>query len=944
MSKKISKTIGVLLLLTAVAVTQVPVSDAEAAGTASDFQMEGNKLLRYSGTAEVVSIPDDVQIIGEEAFANNNNIVKVNIEGKVKQIENGAFANCDYLRTVNIGDGVEQIDAGAFSNDTALTHVSVGSGVKKLGSGVFAGDKALTDFKVSDSNPYLFMEDGILYGKDHETLYFLLPSSQKESLNLTNDVKTIMAYAFWGNDSLKRVQLGSGLYEVPSYAFSNCSNLTDVSIHLPTQSIGAKAFEDCVSLQHVEVPESVTNIQDTAFDGCPNVNLSAKEGSYAWNYAQTMQKTPVEQVEYADVQQAQTVQPQNLTGTNQSQNGSPATTAPDAGGGDTTAGDTATATASPEQAEATTNQPETTDAESNTDPTPVSSMTTTSETVENQVLLGQSSIVTGRALVFIDNGKANVQQGMPVQNATLDLSQLGGEDQSQGDTSLQSTSDGSIGNLLADNAEKGKGFPKYTIVQDKIASQAYYQNADLTSYEIPEGITEIGDFAFARSGLESIVIPEGVTKIGYGAFYHCDNLQSVQIPSTVTEIGDYAFAKTPFLENNHSATYPFVVAGDGILIGYLGSDSIINIPGGVKQISDGVFRDHMGITAVNLPDSIETIGEDAFKGCHNLTTVNGGKNVKSIGAGAFQGCALSNVTIPSSVEEIGIAAYDLSGGTDTVTMEGTILPKLTYGTDSSRALNKEDRTYAFSGNLNKVIVPTGVSDFENTILQDGIYGYQGNIYDEQGTLLAQNQGVSKASDVMHDITIPGSEEDFILHIRESEDAAARISDAYGELYGGRTPSKLQAYEISLMDETDTVPIHKLGKQTATVELSVPDGISTDQMHVVTLDHDGQLEAVNYEIVESNGENKIRFTTSHFSPYGIYEYDGFGGTGVVSNGKAIIRGGMKDNTPDTGDLIHPKWFLALGLAALACVFLFYRGQGKKPVRGLKESEIRNKDMV
>lgn len=927
MNKKISKTIGVLLLLTAVAVTQVPVSDAEAAGTASDFQMEGNKLLRYSGTAEVVSIPDDVQIIGEEAFANNNNIVKVNIDGKVKQIENGAFANCDYLRTVNIGDGVEQIDAGAFSNDTALTHVSVGSGVKKLGSGVFAGDKALTDFTVSDSNPYLFMEDGILYGKDHATLYFLLPSSQKESLNLTNDVKTIMAYAFWGNDSLKKVQLGSGLYEVPSYAFSNCSNLTDVSIHLPTQSIGAKAFEDCVSLQHVEVPESVTNIQDTAFDGCPYVNLSAKEGSYAWNYAQTMQKTPVEQVEYADVQQAQTVQPQNLTGTNQSQNGS-AAAAPAANGTDTTEGDTATATAGPEQTQATTEQPETTDTESNTDPTPVPTMTTTSETVENQVLLGQSSIVTGRALVFIDNGKANVRQGIPVQNATLDLSQLGGEVQSQGDASSQGTSDETIGNLLADNAEKGKGFPKYTVVQDKIASQAYYQNADLTSYEFPEGITEIGDFAFARSGLEAIVIPEGVTKIGYGAFYHCDNLQSVQIPSTVTEIDDYAFAKTPFLENNHSATYPFVVAGDGILIGYLGSDSIINIPGGVKQISDGVFRDHMGITAVNLPDTVETIGEDAFKDCHNLTTVNGGKNVKTIGAGAFQGCALSNVTIPSSVEEIGIAAYDLSGGTDTVTMEGTTLPKLTYGTDSSRALNKEDRTYAFSGNLKKVIVPTGVSDFENTILQDGIYGYQGNIYDEQGTLLVQNQGVSKASDIMHDITIPGSEEDFILHIRESEDAAARISDAYGELYGGRTPSKLQAYEISLMDQTDTVPIHKLGKQTATVELSVPDGISTDQMHVVTLDEDGQLEAVNFEVTESNGESKIRFTTSHFSPYGIYEYDGFGGTGVVSNGKVLIRGGIRDNTPDTGDLIHPKWFLALGLTALACVFLFYKGQGKK----------------
>lgn len=921
MNRRISKTIGILLLLTAVAVTQVPVSDAEAAGTASDFQMEGNKLLRYSGTAEVVSIPDDVQIIGEEAFANNNNIVKVNIDGKVKQIENGAFANCDYLRTVNIGDRVEQIDAGAFSNDAALTHVSIGSGVKKLGSGVFAGDKALTDFTVSESNPHLFMEDGILYGKDHETLYFLLPSSQKEALNLTNDVKQIMAYAFWGNDSLKRVQLGSGLYEVPSYAFSNCSNLTDVSIHLPTQSIGAKAFEDCVSLQHVEVPESVTNIQDSAFDGCPNVNLEAKEGTYAWNYAQTMQKTPVEQAEYADVQQAQTVQPQTVqpqTAQSQTSAGAETDASPATDSGNGTADEAISAS-----------MPET----QNTEVSPSPDENISVETVENQVLLGQSSIVTGRALVFIDNGKASVQQGMPAQNERLDLAQLGGE--SVGNTSTdgdsQSTasevsqdgSDATIRNLLADNAQKGKGFPKYTVVQDKIASQAYYQNTDLTSYEIPEGITEIGEFAFARSGLESIVIPEGVTKIGYGAFYHCDQLKSVQIPSTVTEIDEYAFSKTPFLENNQSAAYPFVVAGDGLLIGYLGSDSIVNIPGGVKQISAGVFRDHLGITAVNLPDSLESIGENAFRGCRNLTTVNGGNNLKTIGAGAFQDCALSNVTIPASVEEIGIAAYDLSGGTDTVTFEGSKLPVLTYGADSSRANNTDSRSYAFSGNLNRVIVPAGVSDFTDTILQDGIYGYRGTIYDEQGNLLGQNQGVENAAGAMKEITVPGMDENFVLHIRESQDAEEKISAAYGELYGGRAPSKLQAYDITLMDASDTVPIRKLGRQTATVELAVPDGIAKDRMHVAALDEDGQLEAVDYEVVTTDEGEKVRFESNHFSPYGIYEYDDFGGTGVVSNGKALIRGGVKDNTPDTGDPIHPKWFLALGLTALACVFLFYK---------------------
>ena len=86
MDRRIAKTLGVLLLLTAIAVTQVPVSDVEAVAIASDFQMEGSKLLKYTGTAEVVSIPAGVQSIGEEAFAGNDDIIKVKIDGEVESI------------------------------------------------------------------------------------------------------------------------------------------------------------------------------------------------------------------------------------------------------------------------------------------------------------------------------------------------------------------------------------------------------------------------------------------------------------------------------------------------------------------------------------------------------------------------------------------------------------------------------------------------------------------------------------------------------------------------------------------------------------------------------------------------------------------------------------------------------------------------------------------
>ena len=63
-----------------------------------------------------------------------------------------------------------------------------------------------------------------------------------------------------------------------------------------------------------------------------------------------------------------------------------------------------------------------------------------------------------------------------------------------------------------------------------------------TSFEIPEGTTSIGVYAFAYcSSLASIIIPDGVTLIGEAAFALCESLTSITIPDSVTSIEDSAF-------------------------------------------------------------------------------------------------------------------------------------------------------------------------------------------------------------------------------------------------------------------------------------------------------------------------------------------------------------------------------------------------------------------
>ena len=95
-------------------------------------------------------------------------------------------------------------------------------------------------------------------------------------------------------------------------------------------------------------------------------------------------------------------------------------------------------------------------------------------------------------------------------------------------------------------------FPEgYAWLEDYIefasGNKTTFTSPYITKVVIEEGITGIGDMAFALTSLTNITIPNSVTSIGAQSFA-CSKLTSITIPSNLTYIGEGAFNSTGLLK------------------------------------------------------------------------------------------------------------------------------------------------------------------------------------------------------------------------------------------------------------------------------------------------------------------------------------------------------------------------------------------------------------
>lgn len=165
---------------------------------------------------------------------------------------------------------------------------------------------------------------------------------------------------------------------------------------------------------------------------------------------------------------------------------------------------------------------------------------------------------------------------------------------------------------------------------------------DVKQIIICEGVTHIGDHAFANSPATRVSLPESLTSIGTRAFAGAA-ITAMTIPGSVTTIGVEVFWGCSELTS-------------------------LTIRDGVTSI-ESAFGKCTGLTELVLPDSVTSIGTQAFYRCTGLRTVTLSKNLTSIGYMAFSGCSgLTDLVFPDSLKEIDQEAFRYCSGLNSISL------------------------------------------------------------------------------------------------------------------------------------------------------------------------------------------------------------------------------------------------------------------------------------
>lgn len=232
--------------------------------------------------------------------------------------------------------------------------------------------------------------------------------------------------------------------------------------------------------------------------------------------------------------------------------------------------------------------------------------------------------------------------------------------------------------------------------------------------------------------------------------------------------------------------------------------------------------------------------------------------------------------------------------------DGTVFDKWTSSSNGVGFVSQTAISTTFTMPSNDVVINANFKVGGSSTVSGN---YRNNRRNSTTTVDITKGGISNTDKASANVN--GSSDNYVVKITEDAQATAAVIAALEAKYGDLSNIAYLPMDISLYDSTGTKKITDVSGITVDITLPLPDDLiqyagNNRAASVVN----GQLEELNTKFTTIDGVPCVQFTATHFSPYTIYV------------DKAHLTEGTIDATPKTGDPIHPKWFLAMGLACIS----------------------------
>jgi hypothetical protein len=472
----------------------------------------------YTGSGGSVVIPNifngyPVANIGNWAFYSTS-ITNVLISDSVTNIGDGAFFDCESLTNVTLGNSVTNVGDWAFGFCPSLSSICCrGNAFRLGGDSVFYGNLA-SIFYLPGATKWGPTFDG------HPAILWNPPIPFTYGTNSDGITLTITKY----NGSSDEMTIPSSINFLPvtiigNYAFYHLIDLITVTIPNSVTNIGEAAFCDCWDLTSITIPDGVASVEPYTFSGCSGmISVSIPHSVISIGYQSFLDcasltniiipnaVTSIGNESFSDCVELTSVAiPDNVTNI-----------------GDGAFNDCSSLTA-----------------------ITVSSSNAFYMSVDG-VLFNQN----GTLLIQFPGGKSG---NYLIPNNVTGIGDyafawshnLSALTIPKSMVMIDSTAFIDCTNLVAIAVDPESPFfcgVDGVLFNQGKTSLIQYPGGKVGSYVIPDGVTNIGDFAFCNCiGLTGVMIPDSVVSLGYESFAQCSGLTSVVIPGSVTSFGGYTF-------------------------------------------------------------------------------------------------------------------------------------------------------------------------------------------------------------------------------------------------------------------------------------------------------------------------------------------------------------------------------------------------------------------